>query len=97
MGGVDAAPAIGCIVGAKKRSEALESHHAENVRMTEPVCLEPDYTPCRFNAVCHAGRRKIQSEAGLRGANCWAYDSLIVKIAQRMQELDAPHEEPTKQ
>jgi hypothetical protein len=57
--------------------------------VTDPICLEPDYSPCRYNGTCPATRRKQQSDAGLRGDACWAFQQITEKLAK----LALPKEE----
>jgi len=42
--------------------------------------------PCRFLGSCHVERRTIAVQAGLRGANCWAF-------SQRMEREFAEHQQ----
>jgi hypothetical protein len=66
------------------------------LRSTDTDCREPDdlARPCRFAGNCHAERRSIAVHAGLRGANCWAWQAMTEK--QGDTEVTAEREEMRK-
>lgn len=39
---------------------------------------------CPYAGHCHLERRRIQSQAGLRGMACWCYQQLVEKFAPRV-------------
>jgi hypothetical protein len=52
------------------------------LRVTDADCREAEdlSQPCRFVGTCHAERRSIAVQGGLRGSLCWAFDGLFRKL-----------------
>jgi len=67
------------------------------------ICYEPDgVTPCRFEEVCHEGRKRLQAgqrwscgtwrevEEPLRGLDCWAYGQMLREAAYPVESGEEP-------
>lgn len=55
------------------------------------TCLLKSGEPCPFNRVCPEPRRSLQSELGLTGTACWAYDFIASKRPDLLRVV-APQE-----